>query len=146
MRRLAQHPFVIAVAFTAIGFFVLFLAWNAAAELDHVSGQMPILISGGLSGLGLIAVGLTMVVTTQIRRSESAVRADLSALSELLSAVDASGARSVPGDARVIAGRDSFHDPACGLVAGRTDLSAVDLATALADNLAPCRICKPSAA
>ena len=40
----------IATGITAIGFVVIFLGWNGAAEKDFVSGQIPYVISGGIAG------------------------------------------------------------------------------------------------
>jgi hypothetical protein len=46
-------------------------------------------------------------------------------------------------DDLVVAGRSSFHDPACRLVASRDDLPEVSRRQATADGLSPCRVCKP---
>lgn len=43
----------------------------------------------------------------------------------------------------VVAGRSSFHDTTCHLVAGRDDMAVVTRLEAEGQGLAPCRVCKP---
>lgn len=86
MRKWATNsPVSAGVALVVAGFIALFLAWNGAAGVDHVEGQLPYLISGGLSGLGLIGSGLT-VINVQARRGDQADL--LAALSQLTEAVE----------------------------------------------------------
>jgi hypothetical protein len=59
------------LALVVAGFIVLFLAWNGAAGVDYVEGQLPYVLSGGLVGMGLIGAGLT-VVNVQARRQDQA--------------------------------------------------------------------------
>lgn len=149
MRKLSQYPLYIAVGFAAVGFLLLFLAWNAAAELDHVAGQIPILISGGLSGLGLIAVGLTMAITAEMRRTTAQLRSDLQAMVDVVTSgvPVATGPTPVPtGDHFVVAGRTTYHDPACRMVVNRDDLQRMDVELAIERGLTACRICGPAAA
>jgi hypothetical protein len=72
MRKWATNsPVSAGLALVVAGFVALFLAWNGAAGVDHVEGQLPYLLSGGLVGLGLIASGL-VVVNVQTRRADQA--------------------------------------------------------------------------
>jgi hypothetical protein len=147
MRKLSQYPLYISIGFAAVGFLLLFLAWNAAAELDHVSGQIPILISGGLTGLGLIAVGLTMAVTAEMRRTTAQLRRELQDMSEVIASATpvATGPTPLPsGDEFVVAGATSYHDPDCRLVTNRGDLQRMDAEVAEERGLTACRICKPA--
>lgn len=145
MRRLSQYPLYIAVAFAAVGFLLLFLAWNEAAELDHVSGQIPILISGGLTGLGLVGVGLTMAITAELRRTTGQLLGELSEVREAIASVAAT-----PGTARVtgevVAGATTYHRPTCHLVEHRDDLEQLTADDARDRGLTACRICKPDQA
>ena len=72
MRKFATNsPVSAGVALVVAGFVALFLAWNGAARVDYIEGQLPYLLSGGLVGLGLIGAGLT-VVNVQARRADQA--------------------------------------------------------------------------
>lgn len=84
----------IGLALAGIGFLVIGLAWNGAAELDHVPGQFPYLISGGLTGLGLILVGVVMLVI-QTMRVDGTRRARQ--LADLAAAVAELQAQLAPG-------------------------------------------------
>lgn len=56
----------------ALGFSIIGIAWNGAAELDFVQGQFPFFISGGLTGIGLIVVGAALMVLDTMRRDAQA--------------------------------------------------------------------------
>lgn len=58
----------VGIALCVIGFTMIALAWNGAAELDFIQGQFPFFISGGLTGIGLIIVGVTIMVIETMRR------------------------------------------------------------------------------
>lgn len=143
----------IGVVLVVAGFVAVFLAWNGAAGLDYVQGQVPYLISGGLVGLGLIAAGLTVVLVQAHRRDTEVLAARLE---ELLDAVQANGAgtgtavtgpTAVPDDDAdaVVAGRSTFHLPSCHLIAGSRGLQAMSRDAAEARGLTACRVCKPAA-
>lgn len=57
----------------AAGFAVIFMAWGKVAGLTSVAGQMPYVLSGGLTGLGLIIVG-AVAVDVAARRQDSQER------------------------------------------------------------------------
>ena len=138
----------IGVVLVAAGFVALFLAWNGAAGLDYVEGQMPYLLSGGLVGLGLIGAGLTVVLVQSHRRETEVLAARLDELIEALQAggpTVASGPTAVPDDAPVVAGRSTFHLPTCHLIAGSTGLQAMSREAAEDRGLKACRVCKPAA-
>jgi hypothetical protein len=149
VRDLSKNTMQLAVGLTAIGFLLIVLAWNGAASLDFVQGQIPFLISGGLAGVGLIGVGLTLAVVMELRRSSAEVAGKLDQLSELLAGAAATapgGPTAVPDDGTaVVAGRTTYHRPTCRLVEGRGDLQVMGVPAATDKGLAPCRICEPGA-
>ena len=51
----------IGLGLAAVGFLVIVYAWGKVAALLDVSLQMPYVVSGGLTGLGLVMVGMTVV-------------------------------------------------------------------------------------
>jgi hypothetical protein len=58
----------VGIALCVIGFAMIAIAWNGAAELDYIQGQFPFFISGGLTGICLIIVGVTIMVIETMRR------------------------------------------------------------------------------
>lgn len=60
------------------GAIVLTIAWGRSSALADVPRQMPLIISGGFAGLGLVVVGVTLVaIDASVRRStERRQRAD----------------------------------------------------------------------
>lgn len=82
MARPSPTATYVGIALATLGFLLIALAWNGAASFDYAPAQFPYLISGGLTGIGLIVVGVTVMVVQTMRREA----ADRSAeLDELLS-------------------------------------------------------------
>lgn len=160
-RRWAGMVGRIGLGLSALGFLVILLAWNGAAGLDYVSGQLPYVISGGAGGIGLIVIGAGLLVAESNRRDRAVLQqqleelnASIARLSAATSAVAGNGAAVAAGPRRraaataaagtlVVAGRTSFHDPKCHLVEGRTDGVKMSKDDALAEGLNPCRVCNP---
>lgn len=101
MRKWATNsPVSAGLVLVVAGFIALFLAWNGAAGLDYVQGQIPYLLSGGLVGLALVGAGLT-VVNVQTRRADQAELLNkLEELTELLRDGEADQAPPGPRRAR----------------------------------------------
>ncbi len=152
------------LGFCTAGFFMIFIAWNGAAGKDFIAGQLPYLISGGVSGLGLIIIGGALLIAESNRRDRAIIERQLTELNASMvrmgsaraanpAAVAAvGGASSTRGrisrkvdvvDDLVVTGRSSFHRTDCRLVTGRDqgDLSSRDEAAGA--GLAPCRVCNP---
>jgi hypothetical protein len=160
MRGPAQLASYVAIGMIVAGFLVIGLAWNGAASLDFIQGQFPYLLSGGLGGLGLIVAGMAIMYVQTTRalaversRQMERVNAEARAVLAVIREDDlgpAAGAHNVSANGSgpqtgtlVVAGRSSFHDPECHLVAARTDLDRVEREQARGRGLNPCRICKP---
>ena len=143
-----------AIALVAAGLVLVFLAWNGAAELDFTQGQIPYLISGGLTGVILAVAGLTLVRVQESRRDAKLLAAKLDAVIEALhehataaSAVPAGPAhdRTANLNGHVVAGKSTYHLPTCRVVDGRLqDFRFVEPKQADQMGLSPCRICKPA--
>jgi hypothetical protein len=138
----------------AAGVVLIALAWNGAAGVDFVSGQIPYLLSGGALGLALVGVGVALVVVQNSRRDrailESQLRELAAAVNRLANAVGTTATNGQPrragrgpADDVVLIGRGSYHRPECRLVEGK-DLEASTPAAAAAEGLSPCRICQPA--
>jgi hypothetical protein len=130
----------------AVGLLIIGLAWNGAASVDFVSGQIPYLLSGGALGLGLIVLGSAMLIVQNSRRDRSLIEAQLkelnTAIARLANAVGGGGPGGQNGGPTVVLGRSSYHRPDCRLAKGK-DLPAATVEAAEADGLSPCRICTP---
>ena len=90
---LSPVPTYIGIGIAAVGFVLIAYAWGKVAGIaDNVALQMPYLVSGGLTGLGLVMVGVTIVNVAakrrdaQERQQQTQLLAD--ALSELRNAFD----------------------------------------------------------
>lgn len=81
------------------GFALIAFAWGQVAGLESVALQIPYVVSGGLTGLGLVIVGAT-AVNIHVKRREAAERERQSAqLLEILRQVTtALGVAPPPGE------------------------------------------------
>src|SRR4051812_16427822 len=61
----------------ALGLIVIGLAWNGAAGVDFVSGQIPYLLSGGALGVSFVIVGTGLIVIEVSRKNRSLIEAQL---------------------------------------------------------------------
>lgn len=95
MRKWATNsPVSAGVLLVVAGFVALFLAWNGAAGVDYIEGQLPYVISGGLAGMGLIGAGLTVVNVQARRQDQAQLLTKLEELTEALEQRDAEAAES----------------------------------------------------
>ena len=141
------------LACIAIGILVIGLAWNGAAGIDFVSGQIPYLLSGGALGLALVGVGAMLVVVENSRRDRSLVETQLRELNTALGRLTVLLGEPQTGNGRsasraqapeqVVMGRSSYHRAGCRLVEGK-DLPTGTVELAHHDGLRPCRVCKPA--
>src|SRR5947199_8600275 len=69
----------------ALGLIFIGLAWNGAAGIDFVSGQIPYLLSGGALGLALVGIGVGLVIVQNNRRDRAIIEAQLKELSTAVS-------------------------------------------------------------
>lgn len=63
----------VGIAVAVAGFVVILFAWGKTASLTAVPLQLPYLLSGGLTGLSLVMVGVTLV-NVQAKREDAAYR------------------------------------------------------------------------
>lgn len=73
LRPLSPTPTYIGIGVAAVGFVLLGVAWGGVAGEDNVAFQVPYLVSGGLVGIGLILVGLT-IINVAAKRRDAALR------------------------------------------------------------------------
>jgi hypothetical protein len=51
----------------ALGAIVLFLGWQGASTTEYPAEQLPYIISGGIGGALLVAVGATLLISADLR-------------------------------------------------------------------------------
>jgi len=146
----------------ALGGLALLLGWYGVSGQALTAKQLPYLVSGGLTGIGLLILAGVFLATEDVRRQLGRLdeverkvdalyglfAADLAEAAPLPGTTAARTAVSRPavaGDGAVVAlpAGTSYHRPACALVAGKDDAEPVDAATVGARGLRPCRVCDP---
>lgn len=73
LRALSPVPTYIGIAVAAAGFVLIALAWGQVAGKTNVALQLPYLVSGGITGLAVVMVGLT-IISVAARRRDVALR------------------------------------------------------------------------
>ena len=139
----------------ALGLIFIGLAWNGAAGVDFVSGQIPYLLSGGALGVSLVVIGTGLIVVEVSRKNRSMIEAQLHELNNSIGRLTAAlgglgslnggspAAQAHGGEEKVVIGRSSFHRPDCRLIQGK-DLPEATVDGALEEGMSPCRICNPA--
>lgn len=150
----------IGIGFIGLGFLAIFIAWNGASEQNCVDCQIPFLISGGATGLGLIIVGSALIMFEAARRDRAHLEQKLNELTDAIqgrhpasnngaAAVVAATGSTAPvpkltDPNLVVVGRSSYHKLDCRLVEGKEDLEFATLSDAREQGLNPCRVCEPA--
>jgi hypothetical protein len=131
------------------GLLFIWAGWNGAASYNDIRQQFPYLISGGISGLALVMIGVGVLVVQGQRADRLQLEAKLDELRRALEGMTAAGTgngwESSSGPA-VLAGPTTYHLATCRLVAGREGLKTMTLPMIQASGLAPCRTCNPPVA
>lgn len=66
-------PTLVGIAVALVGFVLIALTWGLVAGKADVARQIPYVVSGGLTGLGLIMAGL-LIVNIAAKRRDAAER------------------------------------------------------------------------
>ena len=88
LRPLSPVPTITGVVVAAIGLLLIAVAWSGVAGEANVARQIPYLVSGGVFGIALVLIGLT-VINVASKRRETALREQQTRL--LADAVDQLG-------------------------------------------------------
>lgn len=71
MRGASRLPTYVGRIIIVVGFLMIVVAWDGAAELDFIQGQFPYLLSGAIPGLALIIVGAGLEYVQTMRQSSA---------------------------------------------------------------------------
>jgi len=149
--------------FALLGGLALFLGWYGVSGEALTAKQLPYLVSGGLTGIGLLVLAAVFLATDDIHRQLARVDDLERKIDELhalfveeLAAPPAASSTLSPTSEQDAAPADlaavvalpsgvSFHRPGCALVAGKAEAVTVDNAVVRRRGLRPCRVCDPPA-
>ncbi|MFN2591140.1 MAG: ABC transporter ATP-binding protein [Actinomycetota bacterium] len=147
--RRITYTRILALVFWVAGFVVIGLGWNGMARVACPDCQLPYLLSGGATGIGLIIVGAAFLVIGQIRADR--LRAETH-LEQLVTSVVRPAAPALRAGAEapepngqpvVVAGPGAYHRPDCRLLKGKSGLATLTLDDARTSGPAACRVCNP---
>jgi len=150
----------------ALGGLALLLGWYGVSGEALTAKQMPYVVSGGLTGIGLLVLAGVFLATDDVRRQFDRLGEverkvdDLYALfaadiaepsrpgSTLATPTQPTAVlpRPVAGSVVALPAGTSYHRPECALVAGKDGAEAVDATVVAARGLRPCRVCDPGQA
>lgn len=144
---------ILGLVFVTAGFVLMGVAWNGAASKNLIQAQFPYLLSGGLMGLGLVILGASLWMLSTVRGERQVMSEKVDEMIQLLSRnLARSGASGVSStavaaadapDVQVVATKDAYHLAGCRILEGKTGLTPISVAQAVAEGLSACRVCDP---
>ena len=160
---------VVGWVLTGVGLLAIFLGWFGISGQALVAKQLPFLISGGIGGIALVAIGAVILGTEDLRNDSGRLDrlekqiAQLHAV--LLARADAPdvgldeqesprrpngkherGPHGPDDDSEELVARPggtTFHRLGCAMVEGKTEIEAITEDVARGEGLKPCRLCDP---
>ncbi len=155
-RRPARIALYVGLAGIALGALVMYLGYNGTATNPVAPAQTPYLISGGMLGLGLMALGGIAVALYVVLQIQADLRAELRAMRESTDRLTETIARQMfaaplspiakattNGNVYVARGASSYHRADCRLVSRAENVKPLPREEAGRAGLVACRICKP---
>lgn len=156
----ATRP-VVGWVLVGLGALVILLGYLGVANEALVAKQLPYLISGGIGGVALVAVGTYFLGTEEIRRDSGRLDRLERMVGELhavlLTGVDhtpplveteatTNGTEPEPARAgyKVLHGSDRYHRPGCAAVEGKEGVTNASPSTVRRRSLEPCPLCEPA--
>jgi hypothetical protein len=143
----AARPFI-GWVLAGLGALALFLGWYGVSGQSLTAKQLPYLVSGGLTGIGLVVIAAVFLATDDVRRQLGRLDEierkvdDLYALLVAAPATEPAATTTTDGYVALPTGT-SYHRPTCALVAGKANAVAVDDTAISSRGLKPCRVCDP---
>ena len=80
---------VLGWGFVTAGLFAVAVGWFGVSGMDQLYRQIPYVISGGIGGALLVAIGVTVLIRSEHRRDRDALRDVLDAVHDLDDRVEA---------------------------------------------------------
>jgi hypothetical protein len=146
------RPFV-GWTLAGLGALSLFLGWYGVSGQSLTAKQLPYLVSGGLTGIGLVVIAAVFLATDDVRKQMGRLDEierkvdDLYALlvvdTETEPATEPAAATAKSTGFVALPTGTSYHLPGCALVSGKANAKPVDARAIKARGLKPCRVCDP---
>lgn len=136
----------------ALGGITILVGYLGVSREALVAKQIPYLVSGGITGMVLVAVGAFFLGTEDLRKQLLRLDRIEEQVDELhavlLSRRDAptrnGSGRSGSGDLLAVEGGSTYHRADCQMVAGKDNVEKVTARTITRRGLEPCGICEPA--
>jgi hypothetical protein len=147
--RRARTGRLLGLLFIAAGFALIGKAWDGAASINFVQGQIPYLLSGGFMGIALVITGCTLLFLVTIRAERRALHDKFDQMATLLGrnlnrlGVTNNGTAPGTGGEQVVAGMSVYHRTECKILEGKEGAVTITVQQAAAEGLSPCRACDP---
>ena len=147
--RRARSGRLLGLLFIAAGFVLIGKAWDGAASINFVQGQVPYLLSGGFMGIALVITGCALIFLVTIRAERRALHSKFEEMTTLLArnlnrlGVINNGTSAGTGGEQVVAGTSVYHHPGCKIIEGKDGTTTITVQQAAAEGLSPCRSCEP---
>jgi hypothetical protein len=147
--RRARSGRLLGLLFIAAGFVLIGKAWDGAASINFVQGQIPYLLSGGFMGIALVITGCMLIFLVTVRAERRALHSKFDEMTTLLArnlnrlGVGNNGAAAGTGGEQVVAGTGVYHRPGCKILEGKEGTTTITVQQAAAEGLSPCRSCEP---
>lgn len=132
----------------AAGAVALFLGWYGVSGQSLTAKQIPYLVSGGLTGIGLLIIAGVFLATDDVRHQLarlSALERKVDQLYALFVENNTGAAEDADVALYALPGGASYHRADCALVAGKAAAAPVTLVEARGRGLRRCRVCEPPA-
>lgn len=149
-RRPARLALYGGLLLIGLGLLAIYLGYNGAATHPLPQAQTPYVISGGLLGIGLLALGgitaglaVLLIVQADFRTEMLGMREALERLADATAGRAVGGASGANGTVVVTPEAGSYHRPGCALVSRAEHVRPSPRAQAADAGLVACRVCKP---
>jgi hypothetical protein len=149
-------------ALAVIGAVLILIGYLGVAHEALVAKQIPYLVSGGIGGMVLVAVGAFLLGTDDVRKQLQRVEHLETMVEDLHRTLLVPAGSQPAADAAALSGFEptngavvheieglvalargkSFHRAGCSMVAGKV-VDAVDLTAVRTRGLRPCPLCAP---
>lgn len=153
----ATRP-VVGWVLIGLGGIAILVGYLGVSREALVAKQIPYLVSGGIAGMVLVAVGAFFLGTEDLRkqllrldRIEEQVDELHAVLLTRRDAPRRTGNGTTEGSGRsgelvALEGGSTYHRPGCQMVAGKDSVEVVTARTIARRRLEPCGICEPTPA
>ncbi|MFA5889797.1 MAG: hypothetical protein WDA27_02400 [Actinomycetota bacterium] len=139
----------------AVGVLALLLGYLGVSRQALVAKQIPYLVSGGIPGMVLVAIGAFFVATEDLRRELQRIEVLEEKVAQLHSALLRPTGDPAPEIARngdtptgetlvAIARGSHYHRADCPMAKGKAGAGAVSAAVVARRKLSPCPMCAPA--